>query len=310
MRAAQPDRSGYVECDGVRLGYEVFGKGEPTILLLPTWLIIHSRFWKAQVPYLSRHFRVITYDSPGNGRSDRPVDPNAHGVYPHLRYTEKVLDEVGADKVVLVGLSQGGQHGVSFAAEHPERVLGVALMGPAVSVLESGPSERARFIIDHFEEPLPEVAPSGVPQGIADPPSVWAKYNRSYWLDHLEDFAWFFFGQCFSEPHSTKQIEDCVGWTMETTGEVLGAEYDARVADVELYRSWAAQTRCPFLVIHGSEDRIVPLAVGEELARLTGGELVTLEGAGHIPLARDPVKVNHLIKDFADRVAAGTAVAR
>ena len=75
MRARYPDVEGFVERDGLRIGYEVFGDGEPTILLLPTWTTIHSRFWKMQVPYLSRHYRVITIDGPGNGRSDRTLDP-------------------------------------------------------------------------------------------------------------------------------------------------------------------------------------------------------------------------------------------
>ena len=56
------------------------------------------------------------------------------------------------------------------------------------------------------------------------------------------------------------------------------------------------------LVIHGRNDRIRPHDSGEALAELTGGALVTLEGAGHIPLARDPVKVNLLMRDFAERV--------
>ena len=55
MRAADPAIAGRVERDGLSLGYEVFGSGEPTLLLLPTWTIVHSRIWKMQVPYLSRH---------------------------------------------------------------------------------------------------------------------------------------------------------------------------------------------------------------------------------------------------------------
>ena len=73
MRARYPDDEGFVDNNGVKIGYEVFGSGTPTLLLLPTWTIIHSRFWKLQVPYLARHFRVVTFDGPGNGRSDRPL---------------------------------------------------------------------------------------------------------------------------------------------------------------------------------------------------------------------------------------------
>ena len=56
----------------MRIFYEVYGEGEPTILLLPTWMLIHSRCWKAQIPYLARHCRVLTFDPRGNGRSDLP----------------------------------------------------------------------------------------------------------------------------------------------------------------------------------------------------------------------------------------------
>ena len=66
-RARYPDADGYVERDGVRVFYEVYGAGEPTILLLPTWSIIHSRQWKAQIPYLARHHRVVAFDGRGNG---------------------------------------------------------------------------------------------------------------------------------------------------------------------------------------------------------------------------------------------------
>ena len=72
-RARYPDSSGYIKRDGVRLYYEVYGSGEPTMFLLPTWSIIHSRHWKMQIPYLARHCRVVTFDGRGNGRSDRPA---------------------------------------------------------------------------------------------------------------------------------------------------------------------------------------------------------------------------------------------
>ena len=72
MRACQPEHEGFVERDGVKVFYEVFGHGGPTIVLLPAWSIVHSRIWKMQVPFLARHHRVVTFDGRGNGRSDRP----------------------------------------------------------------------------------------------------------------------------------------------------------------------------------------------------------------------------------------------
>jgi pimeloyl-ACP methyl ester carboxylesterase len=66
MRATEPDREGYVDRDGVKL-HEVFGNGEPTVVLVPSNPIVHSRQWKAQVPFLARHYRVVTFDGRGNG---------------------------------------------------------------------------------------------------------------------------------------------------------------------------------------------------------------------------------------------------
>ena len=77
-RARYPDEAAYVERDGIKIFYEVYGVGEPTVLLMPTWEIVHSRSWKFQIPYLARHCRVVTFDPRGNGRSDRAGDYEAY----------------------------------------------------------------------------------------------------------------------------------------------------------------------------------------------------------------------------------------
>jgi pimeloyl-ACP methyl ester carboxylesterase len=287
MRAREPDADGFVDRDGVKLHYEVFGAGSPTLLLLPAWNVVNARFWKAQVPYLARHFRVVTYDGPGNGRSSRPLDPAPYSYDAEGRSAVAVLDATGTDRAVLVSLSMGADWALWMAARHPERVLGSVFIGPSVALGE------------------PEV-PEGPP---FDEPYVstegWAKYNRHYWLDHFEDFLEFFFAQCFSERHSTKQIEDCVGWGLESTPEVLIAMEGAPRPDEATVRGWCAASRCPVLVVHGDKDRISPLRSGRALAEATGGALVVVEGGGHIVLARDPVKVNLLIREFAGALAAG-----
>jgi hypothetical protein len=124
MRAREPDREGYVDRDGVKLHYEVFGDAEPTLVLVPSNPIVHSRQWKAQVPFRAPH---------------RP---------PHPR------DEVQFDQV-----------------------------------------------LDSYDG--------------------WAKMNRHYWLRDYPGFVEFFFSEMLPEPHSTKQLEDCVGWALETSPEVM-----------------------------------------------------------------------------------------
>jgi pimeloyl-ACP methyl ester carboxylesterase len=287
MRAREPDADGFVDRDGVKLHYEVFGAGSPTLLLLPAWNVVNARFWKAQVPYLARHFRVVTCDGPGNGRSSRPLDPAPYSYEAEGRSAVAVLDATGTDRAVLVSLSMGADWALWMAARHPERVLGSVFIGPSVALGEPEEPEGPPF-----DEPY--VSTEG-----------WAKYNRHYWLDHFEDFLEFFFAQCFSERHSTKQIEDGVGWGLESTPEVLIAMEGAPRPDEATVRGWCAASRCPVLVVHGDKDRISPLRSGRALAEATGGALVVIEGGGHIVLARDPVKVNLLIREFAGALASG-----
>ena len=288
MRARLPDDDGYVERDGVKIFYEVFGTGPTTLLLMPTWAIIHSQFWKAQVSYLARHFRVITFDGRGSGRSDRPVGAPAYASEAYVGDTLAVLDGTDTEQAVVVALSRGAAWAVHLAAAHPERVQGIFAIGPSCG-FGGGTPERHQW-----DERLPTT-------------EGWAKYNRHNWLegDYL-DFLTFFFGEMFSEPHSTKQIEDCIGWGLEsdpqvlvdTTAARLGLDGAGPVPIVELCR----QVTCPVTVLHGAADRVVPPAMGARLAELTGGSLVLVDGGGHGLMAREPVAVNAMIKDFATSI--------
>src|SRR5918992_4839680 len=123
-RALSPAESGYAVRGGVRVAYEVFGEGDQTLLLLPPWSILHSRFWKFQVPYLARHFRVVTFDGRGNGRSDRPQTADEYGPWVSAADALNVLDTVGAEDCVLVVHCGTAGCGLLLAAEHPERVRG------------------------------------------------------------------------------------------------------------------------------------------------------------------------------------------
>ena len=178
---------------------------------------MHKRFWKAQVPYLSRHFRVVSYDGPGNGRSDRPHDATAYDFDVQVRHALAVLDATGTERAVVIGLSQGGAWALQLAAEHGARVLGAILISSSLAITDGHPMRLAEG--DPAELPV-----SRVPFIERDPVEHWAKDDPAYWKAHYEDFLWFFFGMCFPEPHSTKQIEDCVGWGLETTPDVLTAE--------------------------------------------------------------------------------------
>ena len=295
-RARLPDETGHLAApDGVRIAYEVFGSGEPTILLLPSAPIIHSRQWKGQVPYLSRRHRVVTYDGRGNGASDRPTAPEAFRDDCYVSDVATVMDGTGTDRAVLVGLcTDAVWRAIRYAVQQPERVLGIVAF--AVGVPRLTPSHPHYIAAGAtFNDELPAY-------------DGWGKYNRNYWVEHYEDFLDFFFSQCLTEPHSTKPHEDTVGWGLETDGPTLVATQLApRFRGEADVRALLSRIDCPILVIHGSDDHVRPCASGARLAELGNGALAVLEGSGHLLHARDPVKVNLLLHDFIARFGGNAA---
>ena len=208
-RAREPDRSGFVERDGVSVYWESFGAGEGTILLLPTWEIVRSRTWKCQIPYLARHFQVITFDPRGHGRSDRPADPSTFDRVQLVADAIAILDELGVELAVVVAWCSVVE--MILAADHPDRVSALVEIASDVP-LSPEPSDEW---ISRFDEVL-------------DTDAGWARWNAPYWRRDWPGFVDFFFAEFFTEPHSTKQIEDGVAWGLETDAE--DADCDTRSA--------------------------------------------------------------------------------
>lgn len=288
MRAKLPDREGFIERDGVKVHYEVYGDGEETLLFLPAFPIGHSRKWKAQLPYFSRHYRCIAYDPRGNGKSDRPEAVEAYHPDHYVADALAILDELGIDRAIFIGLSMGGFLGSIIAAYHPERVRAAVLMNGTFPVQP-----------DYgFLTPEKFNAKYNQPEG-------WQKFNQHHWRTDYRDFVEFFVSNIFTEPHSTKPFEDAVGWGLETDGETLAKTILARLEPSKTYDigpDMFKRIKCPLLLIHGEDDHIQPAGKSKVVAEITGAELVLLPSAGHVPAGRFPAKINILIRDFLDRV--------
>ena len=303
-RARYPDEEGYVERDGVRLFYELYGDGEPTVFLLPSWSIVHSRFWKAQIAYLARHFRVLTFDGRGNGRSDRPSEPAAYRAPEFVNDAFAVMDATGTEGAVNVSVSAGTMWSLGMAALQPERVLGAVFVGPTTYAAT---------------DDMPDWMHARVNERLEGYDGSEAPYNRHFIRDHYREFAEYWSAKCTPEPHSTRPIEFAVEMALDTTPEVIIATLDAVgmdtvdspdhvfAAGVKVQRPMAAQLRCPVLVVQGELDLVCPPEWGRALAEDSGGELLMLPDAGHVPHARKPVRFNLALRDFVERVAAGAA---
>ncbi len=287
MRALEPHALGFATnpVDGVRSSFEVFGPegAERTVLCLPAWSLVHARVWKMQVPFLARlGYRVVAFDGRGNGRSDRPA--LGYGARDFAADALAVLDAVGIDSAALLGFSAGCRWAAVLAVEHAQRVDSLALVAPSIAL-----SRALRSLATPFLERPPDR-------------EGWNKFNAVHWREDLADFRRWFAQRVFTEARSTRGQDDIVAWSDDITPEMLTATMTESampwMADL-----WPRIDR-PLLVVQGSEDEVTPLASTLDLLRLLpAAELAVLEGSGHAPHLRDPVRFNLLLRGFLARTA-------
>jgi pimeloyl-ACP methyl ester carboxylesterase/predicted glycosyltransferase len=264
----RPDRDGYVERDGVRSWYAVWGGQGPWLAFAPIFQITHSQILKAVVPYLACHFRVITMDGRGNGRSDRPRGQAVYSFEEYYRDFVAVLDAAGADRLAVVGISATAMTALRLAAEQPERVSHVIAAGGYAEARTDHPKMAERMRQE-------------------------SERMRDDWPGYLE----WFFSICFTEPHSTKAFEDGVRYGWSASGELVDWARNGWIGnDVT---ALARRVRCPTLVIHGDGDKRVPYASGEAIRALVpGAQMLTIGGGGHLTAVRDPVLFNRAVRQF------------
>ena len=278
--------TGFVERDGVRVFYEVYGDGEPTILLLPDLVDrplapLEGADPVPGAPLPRRHVRRPR---------QRPLRPARAA--PSLRARRVRRRRAGGDgrdrrpsAPSLVGVSCGALW-AHDARRRPSRARARRrLHRPAVAA-RAGPPERERH--GSFDEEL-------------DTDEGWAKYNRHYWPRDYRGFLEFFFAQCFNEPHSTKQIEDAVGWGLETTPETL-ADTTPRGSALAGPSAFARPVRARPLPGARDPRRRRPHPRRSSGRRARRGDRRRRSSRSRAratcPQARDPVKVNLLLRDF------------
>jgi predicted glycosyltransferase/pimeloyl-ACP methyl ester carboxylesterase len=207
----------------------------------------------------------------------------------HAEDALAVLEETGTERAVVAGLCPGVKHSILFATGHPERVLALIAIAPGMPFLTPPHAHRVGHSFDEVRETY----------------EGWAKMNRHYMNQDYRGFVEWHSEEMFPEPHSTKPYDDGIEWGLDTDARTLTIESEApdfptNQAEAE---ELASRIRCPVLIVHGTQDRCQPLSRAHRLAEITGGKLVILEGAGHLPHNRHPVVVNVLMKDFVDSVA-------
>jgi pimeloyl-ACP methyl ester carboxylesterase len=252
---------------GPDLYVEEHGAGET--LLLHQGLGQSSWVWRAQVPAFANRFRTIAFDTRGTGRS--PAPPGPYGIDELADDAARILAGRAAH---VVGFSMGGYVALTLALKRPELVRSLVLAGTGAGGPERTP--RPQHVRDAFEHAL----------GL--PPDEYARATMPYtfspgWVDAHPD--------CFEEIVAARQELPTNRDTIEAHAAACYGFYDAG-AEVE-------RIVAPALVIHGTEDLIVPPENGRALARrLPNARLLELEGRGHNLMLEDPETFTDVVLDF------------
>ena len=269
--------------DGVYVAYQAFGEGEVWLVGAPPIISNVEVIWED--PEAARFLRSVAsfcrfvhYDKRGQGMSDRVTEvPTLEQRAADLR---AVMDAEGIERAVVGGISEGGATAALFAAMHPERTTGVVVFGAYARVLEA--------------PDYPGISPDAY-QGLMD---AWAsRWGTPETLtvrlmapENVGDAGFRDWVHRFERQSSTPSgLRAQLEW----------------IRDLDV-RSVLPVIDVPTLVMHRSDDPLVPLRYGRWLAHhITGAKFVEIDGSAHVPYWDSAQAVAELEEFVTGRRGAG-----
>lgn len=246
--------------DGTRLAWSASGHGLP-VLKTPSWinhlgLERRNRLYGPFYSALGRTARIVRYDQRGTGMSSWHVPQlSLESMHEDIL---AVTEAAGLERFFLLGLSQGVAFAVSFAARYPDRVLGIVGRGSYALGDLAGGNEQNRQTHEGF-----------------------IRMAELGWESDDPTFRRHFTSRLIPEapPEMASDIDEVQRASVPRDNLRAFLEFDARL-DVS---DDLARVRCPVLLIHARDDRMVPLADGRYLAeRLPCCRFMVVEGESHV----------------------------
>jgi pimeloyl-ACP methyl ester carboxylesterase len=294
-RALARPSSRFVRLHGIEVHHEVNGADDPGPRADdPTLLLSHHFYgstpvWDRFVPLLADRHRVVTWDRPGFGLTERPLrgtrteNPYTRAAAARLGWS--LLDSLGVERAVLVGASAGGSNVLEMYAQAPDRVRALVLLAPAITG-DVGAPPRLRPLLN--SAPLRRVAPRIVERVAGE--VTRARSTRS-WADpsRAEDVD-------LAPYRDLLRVE---GWS-RGLWEVMTAEPPPDLRPV------LRSVRVPTLVVTGAQDRTIAPRWGRWVAAtVPGGRFTLLPDCGHVPHQERPVELAAIVRPFLAEVLSG-----
>jgi len=263
----------HVKAGEVNLYYEVYGEGEPLLLIeglgYATWM------WFNQVPELSRHFRVIVFDNRGVGESDKPDVP--YSISMMAGDTAELLKALGISEAFVLGTSMGGMIAQQLAYDYPWMVKGLVLCCTTFGGPNSipAPAETVKAMTE-IEGLSPEEALRQ---------SMSVAFAPGYPENHKEEF------------------DRVIGWRLENPTPLYAWQHQFNAVMGFNSEDWVEQIQAPTLLLTGDSDRVIPPQNSRMLhEKLPHSRLVNVEGGGHLFFMEQPERVNREIVDFLKEI--------
>jgi 3-oxoadipate enol-lactonase len=258
---------GFTDSDGEHIYFECWGSSGEVIVLSHGLGGSHA-VWYQQVAYLSQHYRVITWDQRGFGRSTRST--GAIGPVPAVRDMVRVLDALESDRAHVIGQSMGGWSALGFAIDHTDRVISLVLADSTAGIFTS---RIRRSLIDYGKAIATGPPANELPIGFH--PAIGTQLLGE---DLAQAFLYTQLGS-LTDPPSPAEILPLLMTTDHTDG--------------------ASNVAVPTLFIVGEHDPIFGPNLIESAADLIATSAVEIvENTGHSPYFERPDRWNDVVTAF------------
>ena len=268
----------YIEtAPNVKLYVKDYGEGKP-VILIHGWPL-SNEMWEYQIDTLvQNNFRVIAYDRRGFGKSSQPWDG-----YDYDTLTDDlkaIIDQLDLKDATLVGFSMGGGEVVRYFSRHGGKGVSKAILIASVTPFQLQTDSN----------------PQGVPQEKYDGMAKLIKEDR---ISFLDNFGKTFFGVSFiSKPISTPLL-DYYRMLCSFASPRATLECATSFSSTD-FRSEMASVNVPTLIIHGDEDKTVPMGIASEISAklIPDNKFIVYEGAPHGLFYIEKDKLNKDLIEF------------
>jgi class 3 adenylate cyclase len=260
--------------DGTNIAYTTFGEGPVELLCIPGFVSHLELMFEAPGAerYLGRmasFARVVMYDKRGQGLSDRPSSPPT--LEQSMEDARAVLDSAGVERASVYGISEGGPMSTLLAASYPDRVSALVLYGtwPRMMRAADYPAGIPREAFDRFVDAAVQDWGGPVALGLWAPSLAADEEGRRWWAKLLRS-----------------------GSSPAGAAALLRLYTEIDVRDI------LPAITAPTLVLHRTEDLLMPLAAGRAIAQaIPGARLVELDGRDHLPIV-EPEQILDEVEEF------------